>query len=116
MSPAVYMSTHKTWFLAMVILSGAAAACSSEGGDTGGGGSGGVGPGQFACGSDAACDLATEFCYTDPGDGAQGASSHCVARPADCNTCDCLPHDGCTDAPCTGDATSGLSLSCYGGA
>lgn len=124
------MKTRLLSFLVTSLLTLGAVACADSrscdpygcgGSDAhgGGGGEGGggvvVGPGQFGCGQEAACDLATEYCFTDPGDGAQPATSHCIALPAGCTSCDCLPHDGCfSGAPCTGDSSSGLQITCYG--
>jgi hypothetical protein len=93
------------------------AATTGTGGEYGGHGGGAPGPGQFGCGS-TACDLASEYCFEDLGDGATGASFRCLALPTSCPTpatCACLPTTGCVNAPCSGDATKGMMLECSGG-
>ena len=67
--------------------------------------------GKFGCGT-TFCDLASSYCLHDASR-PEPDTYRCVALPActEPQSCACLGHETCGDA-CTGDAASGLTLSC----
>ncbi len=73
--------------------------------------------GTFACGFKQ-CDLATQYCQRAASDvGGEPDGFACMPLPVGCGstpTCGCLANEPCSEL-CSGDATSGLQLTCPGG-
>lgn len=74
-------------------------------------------PGTFACGY-RQCSGSNEFCQRAGSDvGGEPDGFACRALPAGCQgtaSCGCLAGEPCGDR-CTGDAASGVTLTCLGG-